>query len=87
MPDIVIDRVNLLGTYQPDLFYLLIARADSLEIVISRSQEWTNMAIKIRPCNKLRIKMISNIKRIKRSSIPNRRTKKFNNPYKLNCSP
>ena len=49
MTDTFIDRVDLFGKYQEALFLFTIARADSLDMVMSSSHEWMGIGMKMRP--------------------------------------
>ena len=79
MPDTVIDRVNPLGTYKQELLLFtdrkgwLVKDGDVKLIVVYGGGDENEAPLK------LKIKMILNIKIIKRSSIPSSSTKPFNN--------
>ena len=87
MPDTVIDQLNILGKHQQELLVFtyqkggLIVDGDKDITGVDGDEDENQVPIK------LKIKMISTIKRIKSSSIPIKKTKLFNNPSNSNWNP
>ena len=83
MPEPVIDRVNILVKYQQEL---LVFTDHKGRLIVDSYVELTGVDVdgdENEAPLKLKMKMISNIKRVKRRSIPISRTKPlFNNPPK-----
>ena len=83
MPDIVIDRVNLLGKYQQDLMVFTYCKGWIIWYGDVNLTVVDGDGVKNEAPLKLKIRMILAIKMINRMSILSRRTKPlFDNPSK-----